>query len=134
MSFSFSTLWHNLKVKVFFNKCIFHFSFSGGLGAQEHRSYRNYRDLELGNIADKGTIEIKIGTIWHDLGYFFLWLHLFLFLTGIHRAKVYKNNDKTTNSNLKIQAFGTVQLLQPWSKVQQLQPILGLSFLDEFEI
>ena len=33
-----------------------------------------------------------------------------------------------------MQAFGTVQLLQPWSKVQQLQPILGLSFLDEFKI
>ena len=32
-----------------------------------------------------------------------------------------------------MQAFGTVQLLQPWSKVQQLQPILGLSFLDEFD-
>ena len=34
----------------------------------------------------------------------------------------------------KTQAFGTVQLLQPWSKVEQLRPILVLSFLAECQI
>ena len=61
--------------------------------------------------------------------YFFICWCLIPSLTGIFRAQKYKLNGLRIQT--KTQAFGTVQLLEPWRKVRQLRPILVLSFLAE---
>ena len=63
--------------------------------------------------------------------YFFWWCAFTLLDWDLQRTNI---QTKGLRIQTKTQAFGTVQLLEPWRKVRQLRPILVLSFLAEYWI